>query len=566
MIGRLGFWYAAGTFLPGSLSVCKGASSRSASPQACAPAAGTQATEKRNSRCGPTFPQHTRRLIIAVAVLAVLTPVCCLGQTIREVFTSTRSVTGIVAAPDGTIVASTRGGILVRTGGAWRKYTMLDGLPTNEMLGVFAWDGRIVAVSAGRCSRMQDDRWVADEGAKTPPRLVEGQICSARWKGTDCAATPEGLRVRGSDGKWRPVGMPPSTGTHISALLDRGSALWAAVFGDGVFSWDGKAWIPVKLDLPAEAREITAMAAAGDSLWIGTRREGLWEHDGHAWRQHLQPNEPWDHNCQALAWYGGSLYASTLDEGLVVKGPDGWRHARTPEISNDTPRQMVEFAGSLYLRQSVGVVDRFDGKSWTKNVFASLPRKQCSALAADGERLYVGQWGGWSEFDGKAWTHRLDLPELQGCQVTALLPDGDTLWIGTQGRGIAQVDRASGRITWHDERTRLPDDTIKCIVRRGDTLWAGTFSRGVAWIADGAERWAIAKALASSQVTEIVPGITGGCLVGARTGLWQVTADGRAECLVKRLEVQALLLVGEDLWVGTRTGILRLGQVSAPAR
>ena len=115
---------------------------------------------------------------------------------------------------------------------------------------------------------------------------------------------------------------------------------------------------------------------------------------------------------------------STLQDGIASLTPDGWRHIAATGISTGSPRQMVEFRGLLYLRHSNGVVDSFDGRKWTRGVFSALPRKQASCLAADGSQLYVGQWGGWSEFDGEHWTHHLRLPGLQGVPVTAIRPDG----------------------------------------------------------------------------------------------------------------------------------------------
>lgn len=500
-----------------------------------------------------------RRLGMTLVIWLVWPVTYCSCQTLQAVYTSTRSVTGIAVTPDDAVIAGTRGGVLVRSStGAWRKYTILDGLPENEVLGVSEQGGRIIAYSARGNARLQDDRWVVDPNVKPPARLTEGQICLARWKGVDYASTAEGLRMRSGD-SWKSIPMPRSTGTHISALLDRGNTLWAAVFGDGVYAWNGKAWNPVRLALPERARGITAMAAAGNRLWFGTSRDGIWDYDGHRWTQHLQPDEPWDHNCQALAWYQGNLYVGTLDNGLVVRTPKGWQRIGTRDMSSNTPRQMLEFGGCLYLRQSSGVVDRFDGKTWTKNALRNLPRKQCSTLATDGTRLYVGQWGGWSETDGRtSWTHHLNIAALQGCQITALLPQAGSIWVGTQQLGLARVERAAEAVKWHNELSGMPDDTLKCLARCGDTICAGTFARGLAWMAGEAGPWTMVPEIASAQVTALEPDTAGGLYVGARTGLWRLTAAKQMKSVIGGVEVQALRLAGRDLWLGTRTGLLRL--------
>ncbi len=259
-----------------------------------------------------------------------------------------------------------------------------------------------------------------------------------------------------------------------------------------------------------------------------------------------------------MAAYRGRLFVSTLEDGLAVRATGGWHYETVAVLSSPAPRQMVSFQDRLYLRHGNGKVDRFDGRRWQRDVCSSLPRKQVSALAADSHRLYAAQWGGWSEFDGRTWTDDLNLPELQGVPITTLCPDGPTLWLGTQGRGIAQVDRATGRLRWHDERHGLPDDWVTVIERVGGSLSVGTFVGGLArW--DGA-RWITVPALKGENVTALAPDGAGGMFIGTRSGAWHQTDDGSPASLRGRFrfldsEAQALWAVHGGLWVGTRTGL-----------
>ena len=273
---------------------------------------------------------------------------------VREVVvTSTREVTSLAVEPDGTLWVGTTGGVLrygrsgagrnlatgeavrrgrgsgvvARTGWEWRKFTRRDGLPAHETLrirvskevvtaefprGAAVWTGgRWRVKKAGpRLSRVADDR--------------EDETCAAVWRGRQVEAALAGLRLR--EGRiWRTVPLPNSRGTHISALLPRGSELWAALFGDGLWTFNGKSWRPVNIGLPSGAHEITALAAHGSTLWLGTRRAGVWEYDGHSWTQHLQPDEPLNHNAQAFAVYRDRLFVSTLENGLAIRSAAGWR-------------------------------------------------------------------------------------------------------------------------------------------------------------------------------------------------------------------------------------------------
>ena len=180
------------------------------------------------------------------------------------------------------------------------------------------------------------------------------------------------------------------------------------------------------------------------------------------------------------------------------------------------------------------------------------------AIAADGKRLTVAQWGGWSEWDGKVWKHYLNLPALQNLPIATLHPTGSTLWIGTQSRGVGEYSYATNKLHWHDERHGLPDDWITCLARVNGVLYAGTFVGGLAWW-DG-ERWATAPQLKGENVTALEPDGAGGLFIATRNGVWHRSAQG----VLRRLnddakfldsEAQALCGVPEGLWIGTRTGL-----------
>ncbi len=477
-----------------------------------------------------------------------------------QVYTSTRAISAVAVATDGSLWAATRGGVIHRTpDGSWRKFTVVAGLPSNEALGIALDGDTIVAAFPEASTRWENGAWSAEQ----PKPIIlsqskDGRLPTTTWQGKHCAATLTELTI-GDGAAQRSFALPVSTGSHISALLPRGDKLWAAMFGDGVWEFDGKGWSLLDIGLPPQAREITCMADDGRNLWLGTRREGVWQFDGKSWVQHLQPDEPYDHNIQSIFQYHGNIYFSTLEEGLVARTAKGWVRYSDDVLSSNSPRQMVEFGGRLYVRHGSGKLDRFDGSAWTRNVFPNLPRKQASALATDGKRLYVAQWGGWSEFDGTAWRHNLKNPELQGYPITALLPAGGKLWIGTQGRGLAEVNTATNELKWHDERAGLPDDWIKVITQIDNTLLAGTFVGGLAsW--DGS-KWTTPKEFSGTEITAIEPDTKGGAIIATRSGLYLRSADGvitpliwgaRGVCVS---ETQSICPTNKGLWVGTRTGI-----------
>lgn len=490
-----------------------------------------------------------RSFIILAVVLAILMMAVCSTASTSEnaVYTSSRYITGIAVAKDHSLWVSTRGGVLHRSAdGSWRKFTQADGLPSNEALGIIA-ENNIIATFPNAKATLIGSKWQVEP--VKPNNVTEKISCSIIWKGEQVTATLESIRIGG-----KTLTLPPSTGSHVSSILVRGGKLWVSMFGDGIWEYDGKSWTRANVNLPDSAREITAIAGDGRNLWIGTRREGLFEFDGKKWRQHLQPDEPFDTNCQNMAFYKGNLYISTLEDGLVVRTSIGWTQIGVPDISSNAPRQMVEFKGCLYVRHGNGQIDKFDGAKWTRNVFPELPRKQASAIAADANRLYVAQWGGWSEFDGTAWTHFLKNNSLQGFAITALYPDGGKLWVGTQGRGLAEVDRKTDSVNWHDEHLGLIDDWVKHVQKSGDFIYCGTFIGGLAGF-DGS-KWNQSPAIGNCEITAMISDGKGGLFVATRENIWHMQADGKLTIIESPAkESQSLCLVNNLLWIGTRTGI-----------
>jgi ligand-binding sensor domain-containing protein len=489
-----------------------------------------------------------------------------------RVFASARSITCLLALPNGEVWAGTTGGIRLREAdGQWRRFDRGSGLPAHEVRDLRPLPGGgVEAIFPTATVAWKNGRWrtTATHDAVLPKS--PGTTCrSVRWRGGSCAGTVEGLRWE-ADAKMRTVPPPSdSRGSHVSALLaEPGGGLLVAMYGDDrLWRFDGTAWNAEHGDVPPGAREVTALAEGGGSLWVGTRHDGLWERREGTWSQVSEEDEPFAHDVQALAAFDGALYVSDLENGMSVRTPDGWSRVDPDALSSGAPRGMVVFRGRLYVRNADGQIDRFDGKTWSRDVFSrDLPRRECSAMATDGRRLYVAQWGGWSEWDGTAWTHRLRIPALQGRPLTVLFPDtteggAGTLWVGVQGRGLAEINAATGEFRgFRDERNGLPDDWVTAIARAGKMLFAGTFAGGLARKADGKESWKPVKDLASATITALAPDGAGGLYVATRSGAWRLNAGGALERLAERHpildpETQALLPTSGGVWVGTRTGL-----------
>jgi len=494
--------------------------------------------------------------------MPILSKPITLKQTVSKpvtIFTAANSVTCLLSAPDGTFWVGTQGGIWRRDAqGQWQKFTRQDGLPSHETRALHCKNGTIVATFPRKEAIWNGAKWSGQKSDLPEPQEVK-RTAATVWQGKICYATPAEL-VLGEGTEARKIALPPSPGTHVSALLPQGDKLWAMLFGDRLWAFDGTNWTPASIELPPQIHDVTALAMEGQTLWIGTRQNGVWKRDGEQWTQPFLSDEPFNHNAQFMAWFRGTLFVSTLEDGLVARTPQGgWQHFAAPTLSSNIPRQMTVFRDKLYVRHSNGRVDRFDGVAWERNVITGISRPDVSSIAADSSHLFITQWGGWSESDGANWKQNLNIPELQALPLTCLLPDGKTLWIGTQGRGLLEVPRLTGKRRWHDERGGLSDDWITCLAKANGTLYAGTFVGGLARY-DG-KRWRQTPELAGQNVTALAADGKGGLLISTRQGVWKRNRNGKMRWLASQFpllkgETQALCMTPEGLWIGTRTALM----------
>ncbi|HVF84862.1 MAG TPA: hypothetical protein VM821_02685 [Abditibacteriaceae bacterium] len=482
----------------------------------------------------------------------------------QHVWTSTREINALCMDKSGALWAATSGGVLRRAAnGTWRKWTRENGLPSHEVRTIQCAKDQVSVQTPHGASV-----WSSDESGNEwkAARDISGNKPPIQWNGARVFQVLEGLRIVGkSSTRNVPV---PGNGTHISALWPRRQTLLAASFGDNVYQWDGKSWQSLNLVLPTQVRDITALCedAPRRTLWIGTRRAGVWRCDlatQKVSQSSSHGSEPMDHNAQALAVFGGRLWVSTLEDGLASFSGKLWENVAAGQISSVAPRQMTKFRGSLWVRHGDGQVDKWDGRKWAKNVFTQLPRHKVFALAADENRLIAVQWGGWSEWDGARWTHHFEVPQLQNAPVVSVLPEGETLWLGTQNRGLVEYSMTRKTVRVHDERSGLPDDWITSLCKVGDQIHAGTFVGGLArW--NGA-KWTTQPELKGENITAIEPSANNGddasklhdAFVATRHGVWKV-AEGTAKPLASAVvdpEAQTLLQTPRGVWIGARTGL-----------
>ena len=441
--------------------------------------------------------------------------------------------------------ATTAGGVLRIENGVTKKWTRLDGLPSNEVFDLERENGNLSARFPVARALWNGDKWQMQRAPEW-----KRQAPTVEWNGRKVTANLDGLQIE----KVKVVLPAQASGTHISALLARGNMLLVAIFGDGLWRFDGKNWTRGP-QIPDEAREILSLAGDDKMLFIGTRRNGIFERMGAAWKPLNSGDEPFNHNVQFLAQFDDVLWASTLDDGLIARTGKGWRHVVPPQISSSAPRQMLVWRDKLYVRHGNGIVDDFDGANWEKDALKSIPRRGVYALAGGDNRLLAAGWGGWSEWDEKTWTPHYDLPELKGVPIMNLATQGDDVWIGTQSRGIAKWTRSTNGLQFFDERDGFNDDWITALCVDGPRVWAGTFVGGLHVYENG--KWHDFDSTKDANVTAIVPDKSGGVWAATRRGLYRARGETAEKVTESWLddEGQALCTGENGLWIGARTSL-----------
>ena len=212
-----------------------------------------------------------------------------------------------------------------------------------------------------------------------------------------------------------------------------GRGFWAAVFGRGVWKWDGQTFFEIEEGPFEDAR--VAFEPAPGTLWIGARF-GAWElsADG-TWRQFI-----------------------TLENGFVwdfERGPDGRWWAATS-------------AAGLYVEG--------DG-DWTPAAFnEQLPDRAVRDIHWRGDQLWAGTMNGLAVFESG---ERLEIDGADQLPpaISGVLEKGDEMWLaGVGGIGIVGPDGVR-RIEPEDG---LPGTTIYSLAEDSTgTIWLGGAS-GVA--------------------------------------------------------------------------------------
>ncbi len=321
------------------------------------------------------------------------------------------------------------------------------------------------------------------------------------------ACTGPGQKVLPQDKEHPMLSTTPGNANLQCALQDKAGNLWFGTTNDGLFKYDGKAFIPFKVKDGLNSHNISCLLEAKDGkIWIGTMA-GLCVYNGDTITEikiplpkNLPPNK--NPNFQNHWVYSmlqdktGKLWFATIDGVYVYDGTNfslfEIKEAPNAFLSpNDKVERILEDkAGNIWLggRTNSGVF-RYDGTTISNLKLPEIFQKGPKPKAVDwgwpqlqdkNGDIWFSSWGGAYRYDGKTVTSYSADEGLQ-IEVTRMVEDQKgNLWFGCSD-GLRLYD---GKTFTHFKDGLVNPWIWSVLVDKDGQIWVGTRDTGL-YLFDG---------------------------------------------------------------------------------
>ena len=484
-----------------------------------------------------------------------------------------RAVLGVVAAPDGSLWARTRGVALFRyRDGAFHDILAEIGPPESVVSTLLPGpDGAILLATLGRGA-------VAYRGGHFTSIAVPNELPSSSFV-ISMAECPNGdvwlgsrdgglLRLQGGRASRVTKGLPD---LKINALLaGSGGEVWIGT-DHGVARWNGTEI--TTSGIPAGLRQTTALSMIRDresNVWIAAGGNGL-----------LRVSR--DGVVRAAAEHGWSFgYVATVfedrDGNLWVGTDEGLERWRDPVFTTYSAAQGIpgggvgplfaDESGRMWFGPSTGGLFSIRDGVVTEVRQAELADDVVYSIHGGNDEVWIGrQRGGVTRLRVRGDTIRADrFTQRQGLAQDNVFAihraRNGAVWAGTLTSGVSLLEE--GRFTTYDTKNGLPSNTIASIRESRDgTLWVGT-PNGLSGFARGGWRTLTTRdGLPANDINTLFEDRAGVLWVGTASGI-AVLEAGRVKSLNAVPAVLRGSIVGfaEDrrgsLWVNAIDHVLRV--------
>jgi hypothetical protein len=351
---------------------------------------------------------------------------------IPELYTAINDVRACEVASDGKVTIATSGGLatLSSEGKLERLLTALDGLPDGRL---HTMQGSWIGTEKG--AALLENGKVSRVFGKAPVRAILSNA-SETYFGT------WGSGVQKLSGGDIPFAVSNPARLRVSSLAMHDGALVAGTAA-GTFRLENG-----KLASYGSTSPTFALATVGDRLFIGgfeglsSIAKGVLRHES-------------DSDVRALSVENNKLLIGTFGRGASTLESAKFVSAIAPRC--------VGTADGVFVKQ---------GEKWSHFAKEGLPSPDISAVAIDGNKIYVGT------FDrGLAVIENGKVKRIEGVdkQINALAIDGGNVWVGT-ARGLYRIGKDTKRYT---EVDGIPSADIHALASLKGRVLVGT-SRGAA--------------------------------------------------------------------------------------
>ncbi len=354
-------------------------------------------------------------------------------------------------------------------------------------------------------------------------QMPNGEI----WMGT----LDEGI-FRLADSKTSAANWLPNT--KINCLLSDGDhGIWAGT-DDGIFRWDGHAFVAVDMSPTGHFQALSMSRDRDGNLWVGTNSRGLFRIN--------------------------SLGVANLDQNVANEAN---------ESDSDSGKAITavfeDREGNLWVGGAGGLDRLRDSTFVTYSAAEGVPGNGSNPVFADADNtvwfpaLNGGLW--WLK-DGRHG--RIGDPGLDKDVIYSVAGRSGELWLGRQRGGLSVVHTGKVPVTVksYTESDGLAQNSVYSVYpARDGSIWAGTLSGGVSRLTDGKfTTYTAANGLASDTVVSILETADGTLWFATPSGLsalsgghWQTYTSNDG---LPSTNVNCLM---EDshgvLWTGTTAGL-----------
>jgi ligand-binding sensor domain-containing protein len=472
------------------------------------------------------------------------------------VFTSTADVHACQPLTDGRVLAATSGGLVLygpdlETERIWTSFDALPGTDVRALTvsrdGTAVWVGGEDGVAV--LHRTGQEAWALRRVASV--RSVGALI--ATGDGRLLVGAAGGLVVldaeRGVELARHELPRDRARGPRqfVTSLAGGRARLHLGTSGAGLWTWNGSDLRPSSAELPSPY--VHALAAADGRVLAGT--VGGLVQIGRA-----APVSTAE--VRALLRVEGGWLAGTMGEGLRrldevtgVEAPVAFPALHVTALGREGETTCVGTTEGMFVR-------RAPHDAWRRARVTGPPSNDISALALDGERLWVGTFDrGLAWLENGRWTMVSGIDERVNGLAVERHAEGSRLWVAT-ARGLASVENGRVRVRRHADG--LPADDVHAVTAlHGGGVLAGT-ARGAA-IVRGSRVETLVKTGAPAEATWAVGQGAGGSLwLGTTNGLYRY----RAGAPVRRFSVAgghlwdnwvtSIAVEDTSIWVGTYAG------------